>query len=836
MEDEERGLGSSVFGALLRRYRLAARLSQAALAERARMSPNGIGALERGYRRYPLRQTVAFLAKALALSDEERRAFEVAASHRSFPRRKRGLSSVAIVPGPSAPRGNLPLAASSFVGRHTEIEELAALVQLHRLVTITGAGGVGKTQTALQVAKLLSGAEDSVFFVSFAPIGDPCLVVPAIASANRVQEIPNRPLLDTLLASLNTKTLLLILDNCEHVVTEVASVVRRLLSDCPGIRILVSSREPLATAGEHRYRLPSLTVDDAAALFVDRAQAVDSHFALTDAIETAVREICLRLDGIPLAIELAAAHSNVLSITSLAEELQDRFRILTGGERTALPRQQTMRATIDWSYDLLSLPERQLFERLSVFAGGCTLAVATTVCAHDQINEGDVFTLLSSLVDKSLVIADLGAGETRYTMLETFRQYARARLTEHGEVQDISRRHAIACLDLAEQLSCAFESEHADVGRRLGNNEVSNWRTALQWALTEGGDVVLGQRLAGELSPCFRFSLATGRNRFFFTHVEGARWIADALDFIEAASPSTVRAALKYAQAQIAGNLREYQSELESSASALKHYRILDDTLGVARAQGTLGHALLYLGRRAEAAEVIGEALGITRGLGKRGRFSFACLLRLLALASTNDAPAFRAYIAEAIQIHRALGHESSLALALADLSECEFCAGNPGVAFKHAADSLAAVPPGNGFAKCVALFGMSVYLTALARYDEASKCTTEALDLAREYELELFVASTLEQLAAISVLRLEPALGVYSPAARILGFVDARIASARSARLPFVQPQYDRMCEILHVAIGIDVVAELRKEGAQMTEERSFEEASAILGKPFSC
>ena len=340
MENEGRAAGPSDFGTLLRSFRITAGLSQAALAERAGMSAHGVSALEWGYRRTPQRGTLALLAGALALSDEQRRELENAAA-RWVLLRNGGRASVTVGPWPNTHGSNLPLSLASFVGRERELDDIGALVREHRLVTLTGSGGVGKTQTALQVATALGNA-GAVWFVGLAPISDPSLVPAAIASVLRVQQVPNRTLLEMLLEYLKNKTLLLILDNCEHVVTEAGTVAHALLADCPGVRILATSREPLRAAGEQTYRLPSLIIPsreaaarisatDAAAygaieLFCDRARAIDHHFALSDDNAPAVAELCRRLDGIPLAIELAAARVNSLSITALVEKLEACFR------------------------------------------------------------------------------------------------------------------------------------------------------------------------------------------------------------------------------------------------------------------------------------------------------------------------------------------------------------------------------------------------------------------------------------------------------------------------------------------------------------------------------
>ncbi len=366
MEDLGQALESADFGALLRRYRLAAGLTQEALAERARVSLDGISALERGYRRSPQRETLALLAGALALSDEQRRVFESAATRPASPRR-RGEGSVTVGPWDDSSSAELPLRLTRFVGREVELGEIAALVREHRMVTLTGPGGIGKTHTALHVARALSGGDGAICFVGFAPIRDPSLVAPTIASALGLQEMPNMPLLETLRTYLRNKSLLLILDNCEHVIEQAAIVAEALLDGCPRVRIIATSRERLRAAGEHAYRLPPLTANDAVGLFADRACAADHRFAVTTENSAEIEQICRNVEGMPLAIELAAARLNMFSVKALAAKLGDRLGMLSGGERTADPRLQTMRATIDWSYGLLSGPEQRVFERLLDF-------------------------------------------------------------------------------------------------------------------------------------------------------------------------------------------------------------------------------------------------------------------------------------------------------------------------------------------------------------------------------------------------------------------------------------------------------------------------------------
>jgi non-specific serine/threonine protein kinase len=359
---------------------------------------------------------------------------------------------------PNGAPNNLPLPVTSFIGREREIDEVKRLLATTRLLTLTGAGGCGKTRLALEVAADALGAyPDGVWLVELAALADPrsalvpALVPWAVASAVGARERPGSTVTDSLVDHLRTRTLLLVLDNCEHVVGAAAQLVDALLRSCPGLRILATSREALGSAGETTWRVPSLAAPprsaagelplehltryEAVRLFVDRARAALPGFAVTDQSAPALAEICRRLDGIPLAIELAAARVRVFSVEQIAARLDDRFRLLTAGQRTAMPRRRTLRATVDWSYALLSEPERALLRRLSVFAGGWAFEAAEAVAAGDGIHPYAVLDLLAQLVDKSLVIAEELRGAVRYRLLETIRQYARDRLPEAGEAE-----------------------------------------------------------------------------------------------------------------------------------------------------------------------------------------------------------------------------------------------------------------------------------------------------------------------------------------------------------------------------------------------------------------
>ncbi len=842
VEDEGRVASSPEFGTLLRRYRLAAGLSQEALAERARMSTEGVSALERGYRRTPQRETLALLVRALALDDEQRAEFEATATPSRALRGREGAA------GPWSGTGisNLPLSLTSFVGREVELDEVSRLVRDHRLVTLTGAGGIGKTQTALQLgAALTKTAETAVCFVALAPVGDPRLVVAAIASTLSVQEVPDRPLLETLIAYLKNKALLLILDNCEHVITEAAFVAGALLAGCPRLRILVTSREPLRTAGEHTYRLPSLSVPTpetarrlsapealsygALVLFSDRARAVDHNFTLTDQNTSTVAGICRRLDGIPLAIELGAARVNMFPVHVIAKKLDHRFIILAGGERTALPRQQTMRAAIDWSYDLLAPREQRMFERLSVFAGGCTLATANAVCAGEDVAEPDVIDLLSSLVDKSLLLADIDGAEPRYLLLESFREYAREKLTARGELDVVARRHVLACLELAERLDHAYYYESHEIVSALTHEELDNWRMALQWALTDRGDVLLGQRLIGELSVLWQS----------FASLEGRRWLVCALELVDERTPANVLARLGYAEATIAMALQQDEAQLASSRSAVARYRDVGHPLGIALAQSREAQALLNFGRIAEAKSVLEEALPLARAVHNRWLVGYLLRLSGHAYALDGDLVSARSYIAEALQHYEAVGAKLDIGWTMETLSWVDFRAGDAELALRDTTEALATFRKFDHVRGITIILNhMARYLVSLTRYDEAEKSAREALYMAREHDLDVLAAYALQHLGAIAALRPRSAADLshtgYEQAARILGFVDARLAAMGSARAE-EQQEYDRVLNVLRDALGADALGKLMAAGAAMTEEQAVEASSPAVPFPDS-
>jgi predicted ATPase/class 3 adenylate cyclase len=372
---------------------------------------------------------------------------------------------------------NLPVQLTSFIGRETEIEEIKHLLDTAHMVTLTGPGGTGKTRLSQEVsAQLLQTFPDGVWLVELAPLSDPSQIVPAMAQALGLQELPSHSLTTVTKDYLREKVILLILDNCEHLIEACASLANDLLRQCPRLKILASSRESMGIAGEITYRIPPLANLESTCLFVERAQAVNPKFQLTDDNAAAITQICRRLDGIPLAIELAGARIKLLSPEQLATRLDDRFRLLIGGSRTALPRQQTLRALIDWSYDLLSEEEKQLLNFASVFRGGWILEALEAVT--DDVNTVE---LLEQLVNKSLVFTEEHEGVMRFFMLETIRQYASEKLFDAGQSVEIRDRHYSYYCSLSEEMWDTFRSKYVlgMVGRM--NEEVENFYAALAW-------------------------------------------------------------------------------------------------------------------------------------------------------------------------------------------------------------------------------------------------------------------------------------------------------------------------------------------------------------------
>jgi len=435
--------------------------------------------------------------------------------------------------GTARRRTNLVAGLSSFIGRRADVVALSQLVDEHRLVTIVGPGGAGKTRLSVEMASGRDDADDA-WIVELAPLTTPLLVAETIATALGATDSlalngqPPMTALERVIEHCSERDTVIVLDNCEHVIAEAARITESLLVACPLLRIVATSREALSVPGELVWTVPSMTTEDAVALFAERAGAA-SGFVLTPETEPIVRDLCARLDGLPLAIELAAGRSRAFPVRQLAARLDDRFRLLTGGSRTALPRQQTLRAVVEWSYDLLFEHEQKVFDRLSVFAGGCSLDAAEAVCADDEIDVNDIADILGHLVDKSLVIADHSGGEVRFRLLQTLALFGRDRLASSPDAQATRARHAAHFGQLCVRGHAAFRGDRQEAWLTAVERDVENLHVAMAWTVDQGDALTSQTNLAG-LGWSWWFA---GRGD------DGWRWLTAAL---ECPGPTTAEA------------------------------------------------------------------------------------------------------------------------------------------------------------------------------------------------------------------------------------------------------------------------------------------------------
>jgi predicted ATPase/class 3 adenylate cyclase len=568
---------------------------------------------------------------------------------------------------------NLPVQPTSFVGRERELADVEALLRRSRLVTLTGSGGAGKSRLSLQVAaNRIDEHEQGVWFVELAPLRDGALVPQAVAAVLGVAEVPGEPLLRTLVAACRERDMLVVLDNCEHLIDAAAELCGALLAGCARVAILASAREALRVPGETSYRVPALPAPppDAAVpmrtltqyaavrLFIDRAQAVRPSFRVTDANAPAVASICHHLDGIPLAIELAAARLRAMTAEEVNRGLDRRFALLTGGARTALPRQQTLRALVDWSYALLEEDERVLFARLSVFAGGWTREAAEAVCAGEGIEPDRVLDLLAALVDKSIVVADERDGAMRYRMLETLRQYAGDRLREQRDEALRGARHVKWVRALAEEAEPNLRG--GDQARWFDRLEAErdNLRTALAWA---GAD-----------AESARDRLAIAGSVWWFWYVrghlaEGRALIGETVGVAPEDAP-IARAKALNGMGVLAQRQGDYRAARAHHEEALAIWRAHDDRAGMANALNNLGSDHYYAGDYASARACYEESLRLRRALGDRWGTA-AALANLRNVAShQGDAAAVLALSEESLAIFRELGDRRAIAMALGNL------------------------------------------------------------------------------------------------------------------------------------------------------------------------
>jgi predicted ATPase/DNA-binding CsgD family transcriptional regulator len=614
---------------------------------------------------------------------------------------------------PTELKHNLPVQVTHFFGREAEIASLIDSLADHRLVTLTGSGGVGKSRLSLQAAgELVDQFSGGVWLVELAALTDPALVPQHVAAALGVRENAERSVMESLVLYLRERRLLLVLDNCEHLLAACAQLAESLLRAAPGLKVLASSREPLGVAGEAVFAVRSLPFPDPArlppleklpeytaiTLFVDRARLVMPDYKIGAHNSMPLARICQRLDGIPLAIEMAAARVNVLTAASVAERLDDAFRVLTGGSRTALPRQQTLRATIDWSYELLSEPERRLLERLSVFAGGCTLEAAEVICADvteaasepavPEIGGIEILELLASLVSKSIVNADRKPGEeTRYRLLETVRQYAREKLHAAGEGDRLRARHLRFFLQLANEAEPELHGPDQIAWLDRLEAELDNLRAALEFSQAAGtsGSAEDGLRVAVALE--FFWGL---RDHWR----EAGAWLEAALARHNVPERSVVRAEALLMSADSAGAQGRVEESIEIFREAGAAGRrglayALIALGGIRHGQGQFGPKLSLFEESSAIFRELGDKWGLAWALHTlantldplvnyqpRGEAGAPVPLPYLEPAARNDHTAEHALFDESLALYRELGDRWGQSMVLGSMGHTNFCWG----------------------------------------------------------------------------------------------------------------------------------------------------------------
>ena len=740
-----------------------------------------------------------------------------------------GLALVALDPRLSAQNldahtHNFPPNLPPLIGRDEELAEIKELLEQSRLVTLTGAGGIGKTRTALQAAADTPRCEDGVWFVDLAPLDDPLLVPSAIADVfNIADEGGARLLIDHVGTALKTKRLLIVLDNCEHLISAAAGAVAHLLAASPGIRILATSREPLGVAGEEPYQMPTLPVPPegekmtaervlgygAAALFVARAHTAQRTFALTDENAPIVAEIVRRLDGIALAIELAAPRVKVLSLQQLTQRLDERFKLLSGGSRTAQPRHQTLRALIGWSYDLLSAAEQSLLRRSAIFRGGWTLEAADAICVDERLTDADVVDLLAALVEKSLIVVEIEGEERRYRLLESTRQFAAERLDEAGEREDAAARHCRYFAAVALAAGDAYWRTDSDLWTAQVRGELENYRAAIGWGLA--GDAVASATIVASL----RWLWYTAARR------EGRAQLERSAMALAGEAPAHVRGLLALAAA-VLDNSAQAAVPAAEAASALAGGV---DALGRAEALAFQGTALGRAGRLTESVELFNQALTAVRATHTPRLIGWVLNMVAYWFGVAGDSAGARALFNEAeavlrpcndpwqlarFQLHRAefLFAEGDLAGALAGVREAEhiFRARN--------ADS----------GLCVSVLNAAAYLIALDHLDQAWTSAREGLELSLRLDSSMSAAWAMEHLALIAAETGDPAR-----AARLLGYTDAAYRETGSARAPTEQSGYNRAFELIRAALPEGRIRELMADGVALEHVDAATEAMAI-------
>jgi non-specific serine/threonine protein kinase len=703
-----------------------------------------------------------------------------------------GYESAAATARPSRTTAynNLPLQLTRLIGRTREVRDVCAEVERFRVVSVVGVGGSGKTRVAVAAgAELLERFEDGVWFADLSPLTDPQLIPPTIAAAFGTNAVGDD--VNALAQEIGDARLLLILDNCEHLTAAAGAVVARLLRACPGLRILATSREPLDVTGGGIYQLPLLEIGDAVSLFVERASAATRNFAVTDANVSQVVEICRRLDGIALAIELAASRVGAIGIDELAQRFDGR---------------QTTHAMIDWSYYLLSGRERRVFRRLSVFSGGFTLDAVAAVCADDGMERNDALDITTSLIRKSLISHEGTSDLHRHRLLESLRDYARERLSG-DEGPRTARRHAEYFLDVARRADADFIKAESATWIAALAPELDNFRAALDWALVAGRDPTLGASLTAALI-------------YFFSDVvpsEGTRWTRLALDSLPAGIEPGVEARLNFgligtSRTEPAARLRE------AGERCVELYRSMHDRSGLAEALRGLAQILgWYFREERERADALAcEAIAIAREIGDPILLAQAIRTRGLTI-DIADFPAKRAALEESLALYLAHGNARQIASGYTWISEMEFSAGDEERAFAYGAEALRhAEAAGSAQLRAGTASNLAAYAAARGDWQAARDAAETAIRVARATRQEESLTFSLQSLAIVLEAHGDP----YG-AARVLGFCNTRVDTLHPGRQADQSEDilYHRLLAKLEASLG-DRLSSALAEGASENED----------------
>jgi predicted ATPase/class 3 adenylate cyclase len=707
---------------------------------------------------------------------------------------------------------NLPLALTTFIGRETEIEALTGLVREHRLVTLVGAGGVGKTRLALHLAaQFVDSMANGVWLIELAPLTSGEFIPSTIAAAIGVTLPTSGDPLAYLVRSLQSKEVMLVFDNCEHLIDDVARVTTAILQAASGVRIVATSRQALSIAGERAYRLPSLDVEASAALFCERARDLDERFTCSDADRPVLLDICHRLDGIPLAIELAASRTSILSLSQLAQRLHERFRLLGQHGRDRLERQQTLRALIDWSFDLLDENERAVFRRLSTFAGSWTLAAAVAVCADEQLDEWAVIDLLAALEAKSLIVVEAeDAQERRYRMLATIREYAKERSVQAGEDASVSNRHARYYAEFVRDSAPLAEAMEDERWQARVLPELDNLRVMLEWSLFQRRDPETARTMLAHVEwP-----------ELVVTPQEAIRWFEAAAQ-IEAALGDVRAARVLRHLVRLEWFVGRSIAQREPNAQAALDAAIASsDVNEVAFALTQLASCRRDAKQFDDAEELFARADRERENLSPLVRNT---LLRNWAICKiqTGDAEEARKRCSEVARLERA-GSEAH-ASALLNLGELEFAVGNVEAACDAARTASATYERLNAAPLALATCNLAAYAMAIDDYEEARRSLRKALALLRESGAR-WITYAFEHCAVLAGF-----LGDSERAATLLGFADARIEVRQTTE----QFGYNRLIPLLRDALGEDRLRSATNAGSQMSDTQALELALEIVDAP---